>query len=44
MAEKAGFALSSGMKVIACIGEQLNERESGDTENVVSRQLSAIAG
>ena len=44
MAEKVGFALSSGMNVIACIGEHLSERESGDTQKVVSRQLSAIAG
>ena len=44
VAEKVGFALSSGMSVIACIGEHLSDRESGETENVVSRQLSAIAG
>ena len=32
------------MKVIACIGEQLSEREGGKTEEVVARQLKAIAG
>lgn len=39
-----GYALSQGMKVIACIGELLSERESGKTEEVVSAQLKAIAG
>jgi len=29
--------------VIACIGEKLEERESGKTEEVVFRQMKAIA-
>lgn len=41
--EKVGFALSHGMKVIACIGEHLHERETGKTEEMVARQLKAIA-
>ena len=41
--EKVGFALSKGMKVIACIGEHLSEREAGKTQEVVERQLKAIA-
>ncbi|XP_019852131.1 PREDICTED: triosephosphate isomerase-like [Amphimedon queenslandica] len=40
---KVGYALSSGLSVIACIGEKLEERESGQTESVVSQQLRAIA-
>lgn len=40
--EKVGFALSSGLKVIACLGELLSEREGGKTEEVVARQLKAI--
>ena len=30
--------------MIACIGEQLTDREDGNTEKVVSAQLAAIAG
>lgn len=36
-------AINNGLKVIACVGEQLSERESGETMSVVSRQLQAIA-
>lgn len=32
------------MKVIACIGEQLSDREHGKTEEVVQGQLKAIIG
>jgi len=35
-------ALKVGVKVIACIGEKLSEREAGDTFNVVTRQLKAL--
>jgi len=41
--EKVGAALAEGLKVIACIGEQLSERESGKTNAVVEQQLAAIA-
>lgn len=41
--EKIGAALAEGLKVIACIGEQLSERESGQTNAVVQRQLTAMA-
>ncbi|KER21739.1 hypothetical protein T265_10014 [Opisthorchis viverrini] len=40
--EKVNFALGECMKVIACIGEELRERESGKTEEVCFRQLEAI--
>jgi len=43
IAEKVAFALSNGLKVIACIGETLDEREAGKTEEVVFRQTQAIA-
>lgn len=43
IAEKVAFALSNGLKVIACIGETLEEREAGKTEEVVFRQTQAIA-
>ena len=42
--EKVAYALSCGMKVIACIGEHLSDREDGKTEEVVARQLKAITG
>lgn len=43
IAEKVGHALDEGLKVIACIGETLEERESNQTKAVVSRQVKAIA-
>lgn len=42
IAEKIKLALSTGLKVIACIGETLIERESNQTESVVYRQMEAI--
>ncbi|XP_013139990.1 PREDICTED: triosephosphate isomerase isoform X2 [Papilio polytes] len=42
IAEKVAHALDSGMKVIACIGETLEEREAGKTEEVVFRQTQAL--
>ena len=36
-------ALESGINVLPCIGEKLEERESGKTEEVVFRQIKAIA-
>ena len=42
--EKVAHALSTDLKVIACIGELLSEREAGKTTEVVFRQLKAIAG
>ena len=35
-------ALGEGLKVIPCIGEKLEEREAGKTEEVVFSQLKAI--
>jgi triosephosphate isomerase len=43
VAEKTAYALAQGLKVIACIGETLQEREAGKTEEVVFRQSKAIA-
>ncbi|XP_012244746.1 triosephosphate isomerase [Bombus impatiens] len=43
VAEKVAHALEAGLKVIACIGEKLEEREAGKTEEVVFRQTKAIA-
>lgn len=40
--EKVAHALESGLHLIPCIGEKLEEREAGQTEAVVFRQLEAI--
>jgi len=41
--EKVAFALKSGLKVIPCFGEKLEEREAGQTTQVCFQQLTAIA-
>ncbi|OAY61231.1 hypothetical protein MANES_01G173500v8 [Manihot esculenta] len=41
--DKVAYALSQGLKVIACIGETLEQRESGSTMAVVAAQTKAIA-
>ncbi|XP_075211743.1 triose phosphate isomerase [Lycorma delicatula] len=43
VADKVGHALEVGLFVIACIGEKLEEREAGKTEEVVFRQIEAIS-
>lgn len=44
MGDKVAYALSQGLKVIACVGETLEQRESGATMAVVAAQTKAIAG
>ena len=45
IAAKAKAAHEAGLKPIVCVGEQLEERESGNTENVVDTQLrGSLAG
>lgn len=41
--EKVAHALASGLNIIPCVGEKLEEREAGKTEEVVFRQMKAIA-
>jgi len=41
--KKTKIAINSGLSVIACIGEQLADRQSGNTMNVCAEQLAAIA-
>lgn len=41
--DKVAYALSQGLKVIACVGETLEQRESGSTMEVVASQTKAIA-
>ena len=42
VARKAQAALSRGVTPIVCVGETLTERDAGQTEAVVKRQLSAV--
>ncbi|EXC10658.1 Triosephosphate isomerase [Morus notabilis] len=41
--DKVAYALSRGLKVIACVGETLEQRESGSTMAVVAAQTQSIA-
>lgn len=41
--DKVAYALSKGLKVIACVGETLEQREAGTTIEVVAAQTQAIA-
>jgi triosephosphate isomerase len=42
VADKAKAALARGVTPIVCVGETLAQREAGETELVVKRQLSAV--
>ncbi|XP_068208204.1 triosephosphate isomerase-like [Palaemon carinicauda] len=42
ISEKVGHALEAGLKVIACIGEKLEERENNQTDEVVFAQMTAL--
>ena len=42
VADKAKAALARGITPIVCVGETLVQREAGETESVVKRQLSAV--
>ena len=42
VATKAQRALAAGITPIVCVGETLAERQAGDTEAVIKRQLAAV--
>jgi triosephosphate isomerase len=42
-ARRADAALAAGLRVIACVGELEAEREAGETEAVLRRQVSALS-
>jgi len=42
ISQKVAFALNSGLSVIPCFGEKLEEREAGKTTEVCFQQLKAI--
>jgi triosephosphate isomerase len=44
VARRTAAALAAGLHVIACVGETEAEREAGETEAVLRRQVEAIAG
>ncbi len=44
VALRVGASLEYGLHVIACVGELEAEREAGETESVLRRQVEAIAG
>ena len=37
------FALEQGLNIVPCIGEKLEERQAGKTNDVCFKQLKAIA-
>lgn len=41
IAEKTAFGLAQGFKIMLCVGETLDERDKGQLESVLSRQLSS---
>ncbi len=42
VAKKIKHALSNGFRVIGCVGESLEQRENGDQEKIVKRQIDAF--
>lgn len=38
---KAGAVLAAGMRPVVCVGETVEERDAGDAEDVVARQVKA---
>jgi triosephosphate isomerase (TIM) len=42
VAKRAEAALAAGLEVIACVGEREDERERGETEDVLRRQVSVL--
>jgi triosephosphate isomerase len=42
VAQRTSAALDAGLFVIACVGETGDEREAGETENVLRRQVSVL--
>jgi triosephosphate isomerase len=42
IARRAAAALAAGLRVIACVGELEEEREEGETEEVLRRQVSVL--
>lgn len=43
VAEKTKVALAAGLTPIVCVGETLAEREAGEAETVIAKQLDAVS-
>src|SRR5690606_17741320 len=43
VARKAERLLAAGIVPVVCVGETLAERDAGDTERVLARQIDAVA-
>jgi len=44
VADRFAAALVAGLEPVLCVGETLDQRESGETESVVARQIDAVLG
>ena len=44
VAKKVGKCLENGVSVVLCIGEQKADRESGNTNNILTQQLDPVLG
>jgi triosephosphate isomerase len=44
LAKKVRAAMSAGLKVIYCVGETLEQREAGQTQDVAAQQLEQVIG
>jgi triosephosphate isomerase len=44
VAAKVSRALEAGLRVILCVGESLDQRQAGETEALLERQLTAVLG
>jgi triosephosphate isomerase len=42
VARRTAAALAAGLHVIACVGETLEQREAGETDEVLRRQVSVL--
>lgn len=44
VARKVGAALEAGLTPIVCVGETLEQREAGHTQDVIATQIDAVVG
>ncbi len=42
VAERFAAALEAGLEPVLCVGETLEQRERGETENIISEQIEAV--
>ena len=44
IAKKLEQVMSHGLNAMICVGEKVEEKDEGKTEDVIDKQLSAIKG